>query len=79
MFLSIAIHSVSGSPLASRKEVKHLIKYDKRHDVLHIMRHDHSDADTSADEVMPGVYICRNDDTGQVTKILILDFEARKD
>lgn len=52
-------------------------RYDARHDVLHVFFGNL--ANSSADEDYPGVYVGRDDDTNEVVKLTIMDFQKRHD
>ncbi|WP_303997172.1 DUF2283 domain-containing protein [Megamonas hypermegale] len=52
------------------------IKYDERHDILHVFLG--SPIDAFADEEFPGIYVSRNDDTNDIVGLTIIDYTKKK-
>lgn len=52
------------------------IKYDKRHDILHVFLG--SPINAFADEEFPGIYVSRNDDTNDIVGLTIIDYTKKK-
>ena len=52
------------------------IKYDKRHDILHVLLG--SPINAFADEEFPGIYVSRNDDTNDIVGLTIIDYTKKK-
>ena len=53
------------------------IKYDKRHDILHVFLG--SPINAFADEEFPGIYVSRDEDTNDIVELTIMDFKEKKD
>ena len=52
------------------------IKYDERHDILHVFLG--SPINAFADEEFPGIYVSRNDDTNDIVGLTIIDYTKKK-
>lgn len=52
------------------------IKYDERHDILHVFLGSPINAFT--DEEFPGIYVSRNDDTNDIVGLTIIDYTKKK-
>lgn len=60
-----------------KKEANTDMKYDHRHDVLHVFLGNQANA--SADEEHPGIYVNRDESTEQIVGFTILDFSKQKE
>lgn len=59
-----------------KKEIKTIIKYDKRHDVMHVFI---TDGPYIFEEEHPGIYVARNDDTNSIEKFTVMDYQENKE
>ncbi|MBR1421294.1 MAG: DUF2283 domain-containing protein [Selenomonadaceae bacterium] len=50
-----------------------IVKYDDRHDVMHVFIT--SRDNFFSEEEFPGVYVNRNEDTGEIRGFTVLDYE----